>query len=111
MGIRKEDNGLIRGGVTINPTLADHYTGQRTTSAMKTFTIDTSKHYILVMTYRYNDSTYRTTTYYVADGACTLFGGTQSTTDLTPTLNGTSLSVNGGTASNVNNDLSLIQLD
>lgn len=102
---------MVTWGGQLNPTLADHYTGARTTSTMKTFTIDTSKHYILVLTYRYNDTTYRTTTYYVADGACTLFGGTQSTTDLTPTLSGTSLSVSGGTASSVNNDLSLIQLD
>ena len=109
--LMKQLTGGTVGGGAINPTLLDHYTGVRATSTMKTFTVDASKRYILVLVLRYNDTTYRTNTYYVANGTLSDLSNNSGATDLVVTLSGTSLSVKGGSAASYYCDISLIQLD
>ena len=112
--LMKQLTGGTVGGVTINPALFDHYTGTRVGGTMKTFTIDTSKSYVLTMTYRYNDSsgtTYRTNVYSIVNGTCTDLSNTSSATGLTASLSGTTLTITGGDTSSVRCDISLIQLD
>ncbi len=112
MAIIKEDNGLISGGA-INPTLSDHYTGTRVSGTMKTFTVDTSKSYVLTMTYRYNDSSavYRTNVYSLVNGTLTDLTNTSESTGLTASISGTTLTVTGSGVASVMCDITLVQLD
>lgn len=101
------------GGGAINPTLFDHYTSTRVGGTMKTFTIDTSKSYVLTMTYRYNDSSsvYRTNVYSVVNGTLADLSNTSDKTGLTASLSGTTLTITGSGTTTIMCDISLIQLD
>ena len=100
------------GGGIVTPTFYDHDTKTRTGTTMKTFTIDTSKSYVLVMTYRYaSDTTYRTNVYSVVNGTLADLTNTSDKTGLTASLSGTTLSVVGSGVSSVPCDISLVQLD
>ena len=101
------------GGAQINPTLSDHYTGTRVSGTMKTFTVDTSKSYVLTMTYRYNDSSsvYRTNIYSIVNGTLADLTNNSTSTGLTASISGTTLTVTGSGVASVMCDITLVQLD
>ena len=85
----------------------------RSTSTMWSYTIDTSKSYILTITNRYQGTPYATSVYSIINGTLANINNIDiSVSGTTATLLGTSLTVTGsGTSSSKYHDITLVQLN
>ena len=98
------------GGGALNPTY-DSNSASVKRGTTKTFTVDTSKRYILIVTYKYNDSTYRTCTVYVNKGTLEYINENAAATGVTISINGTTITISSSSTSNNYYDMTLIKLD
>ena len=97
------------GGGSINPTY-DSNSASVKRGTTKTFTVDTSKRYILIVTYKYNDSTYRTDTRYINKGTIEDIHNWSEATGATISISGTTISITSS-STNYYLDITLILLD
>ena len=111
MALLRCASGSSGGGGALSPILADGSQVTRTSGTMKTYTIDSSKDYILICCLRIADTTYRTNSFYIHNNTLEELDNPASSTALTVSISGNTLTVSGQNSNSYNNDLTLIQLN
>lgn len=95
------------GGTTISPSQV--YKGCVKSSSTLTYTINSSKHYVITTVTRVNGADSRGASWYINAGVLTTLQQ-DSTSGAVVTLSGTTLSMKGGNAS-YNDEFRIIRLD
>ena len=99
------------GGGTLNPSISDYLTDIRRSGTMKQYTVDASKHYILVLCFKSNDASHRTNICYIHNGTLEYLDNPQESTGMTASISGNIVTVSGINSNSYYNDIVLIQLD
>lgn len=111
MAIIKQDYGSIGGGSN-NPTLVPLPTSLIQPGYTGTVTIDPSKDYLFIGSYKYSDTQFRQEIQSIVKGVVTTLTNNWGATYLKPcTVSGTTLTIITTTGSNTYIDLSLVQLN
>lgn len=102
-----------KGGGGVNPTLVDSGCIVRVSGTMKTFSVDTSKKYILTFTYKYNDNVFRSDICYIHDKTLEHLGSDEPPTGATISINasGNTVTITGINTASYYNDYMFVQLD